>query len=77
MEQTPPPKVRVKIVSVCEYNNDKTPLMTLSYWNKKQYADRYGYDLVVHEKGPLLEDKFRGLFMEPESHRPPAWSKID
>ena len=68
---------QVLITSVCEYDNKKTPLERLSYWNKKQYADKHGYDLVVHEKGPLLQDPFRELFEEPIESRPPAWSKID
>ncbi|CAD7942604.1 unnamed protein product [Amoebophrya sp. A25] len=70
-------KLKILIVSVCEYNNDVTPLYSLSFWNKKRYADKHDYEVIVHEKGPLLQDQFKDLFTEPPSHRPPAWSKID
>eukprot|EP00392_Amoebophrya_sp_AT5.2_P004161 g4169.t1 len=71
------PKLKILIVSVCEYNNDVTPLYSLSLWNKKRYADKHGYAVTVHAKGPLLQDQFAGLYEEPPAHRPPAWSKID
>ncbi|CAD7925363.1 unnamed protein product [Amoebophrya sp. A120] len=71
------PKLKILIVSVCEYNNDVTPLYSLSLWNKKRYAEKHGYEVQVHAKGPLLQDQFAGLYEEPPAHRPPAWSKID
>lgn len=70
-------KMKIMIVSVCQYNSEQTPLQFLSYHNKKKYTDRYELDLVVHEQGPLSQDNFKGLFMEPTENRPPAWSKID
>ena len=69
------PKVKILIVSVCEYNDETTPLTVLSYWNKKRYANKHGYEVDFHKKGPLSNDPFRKLFQEPEKNRPPAWSK--
>lgn len=56
------PKLKILIVSVCEYNAEQTPLYTLSYWNKKKYADRHGYELTVHEKSPWLQVSYRWIW---------------
>jgi len=70
-------KLRVKIVSVCEYDPQETPLAFLSSWNKHVYAEKWGYDLKIYDTGPMLQDPFSHLYTEERHHRPPAWSKID
>lgn len=70
-------KLKVKIVSVCEYNSRETPLAFMSSWNKHVYAEKWGYDLKIYDTGPTVDDPFSHLYTEPRSHRPPAWSKID
>jgi len=75
-----PPSVtglKVAIVSVCDYDAGQTPLARLSQINKEEYARRHGYDVVVYEKAPVFQDPLSGLFTEPASYRPAAWSKVD
>ncbi|KAF4684857.1 hypothetical protein FOZ60_007267 [Perkinsus olseni] len=68
--------LKIAIVSVCDYNANDTPLAELSRRNKKAYADKHGYDLIVHTKSPVLQDAFTDK-ADIYASRPPAWSKID
>ena len=67
-------KIRIKIVSVCEYNGQVTPLGELSKRNKQAYASKHGYELEFYETGPIFHDYFTSAV---PPNRPPAWSKID
>jgi len=68
---------RVAIVSVCDYDDGVTPLARLSQVNKESYAQKHGYDVHIYEKAPWFADPLADLLVEPPSHRPPAWSKVD
>jgi len=70
-------RLRVAIVSVCDYDAGLTPLATLSRINKEAYAWRHGYDVIMYEKAPVFDDPLSSLLTEPASHRPAAWSKVD
>jgi len=71
------PSLQIAIVSVCDYDAGETPLARLSRINKEEYARRHGYEVIVYEKAPFFQDPLTSLFVEPESYRPAAWSKVD
>ena len=69
-------KPKVAIVSVCDYDNEITPLGELSKLNKDWYARNNGYDLYLYDKSPFFQDAFT-IKAKIASSRPPAWGKID
>ena len=73
---TPVRGMRIAIVSVCDYDPRLTPLGSLSFMNKQQYAKKHRYELILYNKAPQFQDYFTdngGIYPS----RPHAWSKID
>src|ERR1700722_2335509 len=56
-------KAKSKIAIISLYNEGYRKVGQYSDWNKKAYAKKHGYDLILYHK--ILD-----------TTRPPAWSKI-
>lgn len=69
-------RLKIAIVTVCDYDETVTPLGELSIRNKKTYASKNGYEVMSFNKAPEYLD-FVTRSSEMYSPRPAAWSKID
>jgi hypothetical protein len=69
-------KLKIGLVTICDYDSTTTPLTKLSKSNKRSYASKHNIDLIFHESAPVYTDHFSDIG-GMSTKIPHAWRKID